>query len=639
MKHRMLLWMLLIFGTWLSADSQGEKPPFTFEDEIVVVGEAVEETATVSVITSTELIEQGVKTVAEALEWLPGVHVRIGDRGESFIRLRGFRQREVAVLIDGIPVSSPYDGQLDLSNLPVDSIARIEVVKGASSVLYGSNAMGGVVNIITRRSDGRSRYSFHAEYGSGESFTIGGSAQGSLGKLRFFVAGEGFFRDNYPLANDYTEQPNQVVGVRENSDRKGWNGRISLGWDMGRNGQASFNVSRIDLEKGLPHHESDRRPKFRRYNEWQENIVDFVYEHFLGAVALKSKVYYQTYETVLDGYDDRNYITQDGNKAFTDTVDDYAVGGDVFMRYLASDTHLFKMAFRARHDVHREQPNTDEPWDRFSADTFSIPVEGEWLPCPHFTLTYGASFDFMSFNTIETTKRRTTRSFNPQLAGLFTVNEALQFHVSAARKTRFPNLKELYSSQSGNPYLNPMKANVFEVGLKSQAFPEVRFSLVGFYNQVKDLIDRDTNQDPYLNIDEAVFKGIEATTQWQPTDFVQFYLGYTWLDAQDLSTAERKYIQYRPRHKFDCQARLLLPARFRFNVRLTHVSSQVFYDDDQQYELDRHTLMDVKLSKMLKKRLELYVRVHNLFDELYYESEGMPREGRMIFGGIRFQFE
>ena len=131
-------------------DNQPVSHP-SFTEEIVVEGEVASKTDTVTTITSKKIQEKGVKNVAEALELMPGSYVRIGGSGEAYIRIRGFRQREIALLIDGIPVSSPYNGQLDLSSIPVNTIDRIELVRGSSSLMYGPNTMGGVINIITKK--------------------------------------------------------------------------------------------------------------------------------------------------------------------------------------------------------------------------------------------------------------------------------------------------------------------------------------------------------------------------------------------------------------------------------------------------------------------------------------------------------
>lgn len=613
----------------------GELPVFL--DEIVVEGEAVRETATVNVVTAEEMKKQGARTVAEALELVPGVNVRVGGRGEAYIRLRGFRQREVAVLINGVPVTAPYDGQMDLSSLPVDAVEKIEVVKGASSLLYGSNAMGGVVNIITKRSDGKTGGSVWGQGGTGESLDGGVWMKGSLGETRYLFTGGYQDRDAFPVSEDYSPHPNQGTGDRENSYRRAWNGQVSLGWDVGEESTLSLNLSHMDTEKGIPHHESDDRARYWQFPTWTHSVADVTMQIHLGSASLKAKVYYDDFENVLEGYDDRTYTTQDSKSAFTSSFDDYAYGGDLFFRYRNGDRHLWKSALRIRRDVHNEQDDIGEPWNRFEADIFTLPFEGEWYPAETFALTYGVSFDWMLFDEVEGESSHDTSSVNPQVALLYSPREDTQFRLSAARKSRFPTLKELFSSRSGNPELETMKVNIYEAGLDYTARKDLLLSLVLFYNDVKDLIDRAGKNDPYENVDEARFKGFEAGMTWDVDPHAVIHLSYTRLDAKDVSSEEPRYVQYRPKHKVDLRTTLNLPWEIALALSGSHVSSQTT-DDDEVLELDAYTLINLRVTKRFLHHWEIYLHGHNLFDELYYESVGYPMEGRMISGGIGYRF-
>ncbi len=609
----------------------------SFVDEVVVHGEAVEKTATVHLVTAAELKEKEVKTIAQALGTVPGLHVRVGGKGEAYVRMRGFTQRSVALLVDGVPISSPYDGQLDLSSLSLDAVDRIEVVKGASSVLYGSNAMGGVINIITRKGDGNNHVSLRSEYGTGSSTNVSAMAQGAMGKLRLLFTGAYFNQERYPLADGYEAQLNQETGDRFNSDRQGWNGQLNLGWDMGPKTQATLSFRNNSVEKGLPHHESDKKAKFWRFTDWHEGSLDLLLKKSYTNASVKAKAYYQYFRNQLDGYDDISYSTQDGKYAFSSRYKDYAVGGDVFFRYFGSQNILLKSALRFRHDVHREQGDVGEDWGKYKLDLLSIPLEAEWKALKHVTVTCGTSVDLMMFDKISEDDKNTTTAFNPMLALLVTPTEKLEFKVSAARKTRFPTMKELFSSTSGNPDLKPMKSNGFELGGEYRPSHRLSFSLVGFYNDVQDLINRDKKDDPYINIDEAVFKGFEAGIEWQVLESSHLSLAYTRLTAVDKTTKDQSYINYRPKHKIDSNLMVRLPAAFKLNINCTYVSSQIYYDDDDvEQNLDPYTLVDIKISKALGRRFELYLAARNIFDVDYYESEGYPREGRMIYAGFRF---
>ena len=133
-----------------------EEPPAGWEAyalaRVTVTAEAapVDETALTVAVTAEEIAARNAKNVAEALAAVPGLRVSTGRKNEPTVYLHGFDQSRVQVLIDGVPYYEAYYGRLDLAQIPTDNVARIEVTKGAASVLGGANALGGTINIISR---------------------------------------------------------------------------------------------------------------------------------------------------------------------------------------------------------------------------------------------------------------------------------------------------------------------------------------------------------------------------------------------------------------------------------------------------------------------------------------------------------
>lgn len=635
------LYVLLV--AWLFSQflfSEENDKPFThpsFVDEVVVTGEAVEETATVTLVTATDIKEKGIKTVAEALRYIPGAQIQVGGKGEAYIRLRGFDQREIALLIDGVPVYSPYDGVMDLSSLPLDAVERIEVVKGPASMLYGSNAMGGVINIITKKSNGERHLAINGEYGSGETVKLGTIFKGKLRGVRYLFTGAYDNQEYYPLSNGYTAKRNQDEGHRSNSDRRTWNGQLSLGWDMGTSSRVSFNISHLDIVRGLPHHDSDSKAQYWRFNDWSKTSVDLLYQEDYKRASLKGKIYYNYLNNTLDSYDDAGYDTQDGKYAFTDTLWDYTLGGDIFFRYRLGSQWLLKLATRFHSDLHRKQTEGEDNLERNLVNMLSVPLEIEWSPLSRLTLTAGSSLDMMIFRKEGSTDQNSTSALSGQLAVLVEPTKRLKLKASVSHKTRFPTMKEMFSSTSGNPDLKPMKSDGFEVGADYMITSTLSLSVVGFYSDIKDLINRYNKNDPYINIDEASFKGIETSLQWNFNENSMLNLSYTHLISKDKTSPDQSAIQYRPKHKIDGELLIKLPVGLTSSLSCSYVSSQIYYDkSNKEYSLTPYTLVDLRLAKRLFDRMEIYLVGKNIFDVNYYESEGYPREGRMVFVGLRF---
>ncbi len=145
--------LAFLFTTVCEAEEKASGAEVYELGEVVVTAkqEAVNLATTVTEVSLEDIQERGAQTVAEALEQLPAVDVQKGGKGQAFVSLRGFDQKDVKVLIDGVPALETYYGTVDLSMLPIEAVSKITVTKGASSLLYGANTMGGVVNIITKK--------------------------------------------------------------------------------------------------------------------------------------------------------------------------------------------------------------------------------------------------------------------------------------------------------------------------------------------------------------------------------------------------------------------------------------------------------------------------------------------------------
>ncbi len=125
-----------------------------------------QQTTVTNVITAEDIKATNSRTVAEALSYTPGVRVTVGAKNEANVSIHGiFDQTRVLVLVDGVPYYETKYGKLDLNQFTTDNIAKIEVVKGAASVLWGANAMGGVINIITKQPSDKPFYGVNVEGG------------------------------------------------------------------------------------------------------------------------------------------------------------------------------------------------------------------------------------------------------------------------------------------------------------------------------------------------------------------------------------------------------------------------------------------------------------------------------------------
>ena len=140
--------------------------------------------------------------LSKALADKPGVFVSTSSKNESKIYLRGFDQREISVFIDGVPVYQPYDGLVDLSNLPINAIEKITVSKGMPSLLYGANSMGGTINLVSKTNSRPLAADVNLEYGFGNKESVG--LNGAIDKVFYSLNGTFSKSSGFDLPKSFT---------------------------------------------------------------------------------------------------------------------------------------------------------------------------------------------------------------------------------------------------------------------------------------------------------------------------------------------------------------------------------------------------------------------------------------------------
>ncbi|MGH8595252.1 MAG: TonB-dependent receptor plug domain-containing protein, partial [Gammaproteobacteria bacterium] len=188
--------------------------------EIVVTGRKpiIEQAGTVREIDQQAIAASGARALDEAIDLLPGVNVRVGGNGTPRVDVRGLRTRHVKLLINGVPFNGAADGQFDPTLIPTDWISKIKLTSGASSQLYGDGALGGVINVITKRGDGPLAAEFGFEAGEYGHFRYTNSFAWGTERADVFATLGRRVRDSYGLAEDFAGAPFENGGGRLNAD-------------------------------------------------------------------------------------------------------------------------------------------------------------------------------------------------------------------------------------------------------------------------------------------------------------------------------------------------------------------------------------------------------------------------------------
>lgn len=561
-------------------------------------------------------------TAAEALTPVPGVNVQWGgSSGDTRIWIRGFRDRDSLVLFDGIPIASGFEGTIDLSEIPTEHIGEIRVIKSAPSVIYGTNGMGGVVDIVPRAGSQARSFGGGVELGSTGRSILRASAGGSSGGLDHLLSVSRDRGEDYSLADGYPGQLNQPKGDRLNSDFRRDNLFLSLRARSTPIGQTSFFYNLSDAEKGLPPTAGVEEPDFQRLTQSRRQTVGFS-NRFTG-LPLAVKLYYNNYDSDLTTYTDSTYRVIDE----VERARDYSLGGQLYSTLDVDANQRLVLHGSGQKDVYQGEGEL-ENGNRADILTWTAAVEHQLRFADRLSLATGGIFSLFDQTRLD----RSSSAFSPQIAAGWQLNRQLALHASVAKRTRFPKLRELYRRRFGNPDLEAQKAVNHEVGLRYAHRAGHVSDITWFYSDVDGVIERPNRNSLYLNLEPVVIKGVEMATAGWLSSPLYARLSYTYIAAEEsLPGGGHRQLRSRPRHTAQTELRYRLPRAVTASFTGMYVSGLYDLDDAGRHtELDRFFVGNLKLSRQFAAQLAGYLAVSNITDEDYQHRLGDPREGASL---------
>ncbi|MDY6824724.1 MAG: TonB-dependent receptor [Thermodesulfobacteriota bacterium] len=659
--------IIAILSLWLispvrAQDKNNSEEVFQL-GEIVVTAEkqTVNLATSVSEVTLKDIKAQGAETAADALEFLPGVDVSVGGKNQSHVNIRGFSQGDVKVLIDGVPVHETYFRTIDLSMIPVDAISKITVTKGATSVLYGPNTMGGVVNIITKKGGKEPFTSFKAAGGNCDTRHAILNHGGALGELNYWLTYGYRESDGYRLSGDF-DANNQWVGKDSSYHEDGGTRDLSyytkrtlnakIGYEPDKNSSLYLSFDYHNNERGVPV-EYNRYWAFPEWDQWNLNLVGK--NKINDLITLKGKIFYTDFKDTLVDVSHGDKQTQ--RKWFEwSTYDDYSIGGDFQAHLNLTERNLLKIGFNYIKDYHEQQDLLGEdclgvirgwaqpglqPKEDYEADTYSLGIEDEIYLSRDLSFVAGVSYDrYIPQKAYDQPTPDSADTLNPQAGLVYSITPRTELHASVGKKTRFPHLKELYSKYAGgNPDLEPQKTVSYEIGANRSFMPNLKGSIAYFYNDIDDLIEsvEAGGEDIYKNTGSAVIQGIETRLDYQVTNNFEMGLNYTYLSTENKD--KDRDLPDRPRHKINLDSGYHFDFGLSAFIQASYLAEQFEYDYDQKHEYPDYLLLNAKFTQDLGTRWginsELFLKVHNLTDKFY--EEGRPMPGRNFLAGLSFQ--
>lgn len=610
---------------------------------------------TVSTVTAKQIKQEGARTLDEALQLLPGVTVRTGADGTPRIDIRGFRTRNVLLLLNGTPFNGSYDGQFDPSLIPVDNIAEIKVITGGASILYGPGGNGGVINIITKKGQPGLHGSVQAEGAQGASYLVNGTLSGATQHWDGFVSGGGFSRDGFPLSNDFTATAYQDKGLRNNSDFQRQDAFANVGYSPSTRTYIGGTFSFMSGDRGIPpvdnYSQSDpfaSKLKFEREDDIKNYSGQLaVHQNLFGPFSLKGWAYFNSLYMVDNYYDNENYDTQllKGSSRTDSTTDisganlqlrcNLARYGAATFGVMLENDHWDADGF-TQVQAKKTAPVTRQYFDE--TDSFmlnSVLFQYTVNPVKRLDLVLGSGFHWQD-------RKETTKEDYTYLIGasyeLFPGTRLRAYH---SRKIRFPSLQDLYDPNGGNPNLVPERTLHYEGGIEQTLPADTTLSLDGFYVDVNNFIEKNS-EGISENFEKYRFSGFEIGAENRYFKNLVVRATYTYLNAVDLGTDSSKdQLQYRPKDKVALAGDYRFPWGTSLYASVMYEGYQYFYskNDLEKKRLSGYTLVDLKLSQSFRRNsLEVYVGARNLLDKNYEQSYGLPQAGRTVYGGVRYRF-
>jgi len=604
-----------------------QEKPAKITEEILVIGKSPKDVplATVSTVVSTDIDKLKPRDIADVLKFIPGSMVTFGDKDTYTLKLRGIGANRIALLIDGVPVYEPYFSTFDLKTVSAGGIDTVQVTKGPSSVLYGPNTLGGLVNVITKRPAAEPSLSLTGSYGDKD--TTGLGLDGSYAWKRFalsagalYQGSDGFF---YP-------EPDTGQLLRDNSDFKRLNLNAKLYYTPSSSTEIMVNGGIYRSEYGMPPALFTQRARYWRFPKWDRSTLNIGgFTSLGGDSVLRFRAFTVNYYNTLDWFNDPAMADLDSSS----TYDNTSYGGFALAEVPTGDMNTVKASLLYQKDIARIQDDTGLPWDRFDQGTVSAGVEDHFNLTDQWKVIGGLSLDYID----KFAGGENNTSLNPLIGIKFTPSEDLDFHVSFARKSRFPSMRSLYSLSSGNPDLLAESGTAFELAATWNGPVYVTGSV--FFNRFRNFIDSITLLDgtrQYFNVGKAHINGFEVQVQ-KATRFLAVTVNYTYLDHRN-DTDDRP-LDAQPKHNLNFDASVMPAKGLRLGVYGLLGSTSWWWNTRTNpatlLNIPSFFSLDAIASYALNGRYEIFARLGNVFDDYVYTEPGFPWRGRYFELGVR----
>lgn len=585
--------------------------------------------SSVTVIDQEQLQRENKQTLTEVLRGVPGLSVaQSGGPGQTTrVFMRGMNSNHLLVLVDGMVVNDPSDPATayDFSNLTTDNIEQIEILRGPQSTLYGSQALGGVINVVTKKGAGTPKITGTAEYGrynsaklqSGINGTAGGTSY-SLSAATSHTNGISVFDKKFggrekDAANTYTLSANVASKLTDNFTAK-LNGRYNrLDAELDSVGSIGNFGARPD---------DDREPTT---DSRQLNLRAAGELSLLGGNWVQELGFSTLHVT-------RDYITEYFDSFFAPHFggQDYQGRRDTIdwvhhLKLLPS--HKTTVGFEAYTDYFKRTDLKSQNVDNRAAF-----IDDQYFITPDLFVNYGGRVDdHQAFGRAYTWK--VSPGYDIKATGT-------RLKASYGTGFKAPSLSQLFDPVAGNPNLDPERSKGYDFGFEQSLLDEkLIFGSTVFRNHITDLIG--FGPSPLfltLNVGKARTQGVENSITVKPVKGLTLTTNYTYTQAENRKT--HADLLRRPKHQF------LFGSTYDYsdkgdvglNMRYNSSRRDFYWQNSSLTTIAGYTVVDLVTNYKVNKNASVYARLDNVLDKRYEEISGYGQPGRGLYVGIKASY-
>jgi len=573
--------------------------------------------AAITVITRDQIERSAAPTVAELLRFVPGADVRVTGQtgGQTSVFLRGANSNHTLVLIDGIRSNSAFSGTYDFSSLTVANVERVEVIAGPQSLLYGSGALGGIINIVTRRG---------AAGASGSVSVAAGSNERTEGRGFAAFGGE---RTRASLSGSWLQTDNDRV----NSAYRARDLAVSGDWEVSPQLALGFQASVLDSRTGIPNDRFTNDPNDEGgiLNKLAALSVDGTPGSWwnLGLVVSRSRDRLE-----FDGPEPNPLYFSGDSSSLTEGKRDL-----VDLQNVLTFGAGHRLLLGATYERTEVDHSGSSPFggvllkpDQESRSAFGA---YSYLAGDRLEVSCGGRLDdFSSFGSHETWRA----------GGRVTWTGGVTARGNIGTAFRAPTLADLFYPGFSNPDLEPEESHGWDLGLEfGFSDDDITVSAAWFGNRFDNLIAYSAATFRPENIAEARTGGLESRLEWRVGEGWKVRAAYTWLATAEDRTLAVPLLR-RSEHTGSLNLYGPVLAGLTMDGRMIIVGSSADRDYSSfgasEVTNPGYVRWDLGATARLHPRVAANLRVENLMDRHFEEAYGFPANGRMARAGMTYDF-